>query len=236
MSDDHLPTANRATKVEAFLAEVKAMATARPSSGRGRLIFALDATASRKATWDRASHLQGEMFEATAAIGGLDVQLAFYRGSRECKASRWFADAAELHGAMRGVSCVAGRTQIGRILTHVCQQARACKVNALVFVGDAMEEEVDELCRLASELGLCSVPVFIFHEGDNEAAGRAFRQIAKLTGGAYCVFDIGSARHLRELLGAVAAFAVGGRQALVDYGKRKGGAALLLAASVGGGS
>jgi hypothetical protein len=99
-----------------------------------------------------------------------------------------------------------------------------------------MEEEVDELCRLARELGLCGVPVFIFHEGDDETAGHAFRQIAKLTGGAYCAFDIGSARQLGELLGAVAAYAVGGRQALVDYGKRKGGAALLLAGSGGGGS
>ena len=229
----HLPSTAKASEVEAFLAKVRAMPAARPSIGRGRLIFALDATASREATWDRACYLQGEMFEATAAIGGLDVQLAFYRGFRECKTSRWFTKAAELHAAMRSVSCVGGSTQIARILGHACQEARGGKVNALVFVGDAMEEKVDELCRLAGELGLLGVPVFVFHEGDDETARLAFRQIAKLSGGAYCPFDSGSARQLRELLGAVAAYAAGGRAALLDYGKRKGGAALLLAGNVG---
>ncbi|MFI5016300.1 MAG: VWA domain-containing protein, partial [Hyphomicrobiales bacterium] len=141
--------------------------------------------------------------------------------------------AAQLHKAMRGVSCVGGSTQIARVLTHARKEARANKVNALVFVGDAMEEKVDELCRLAGELGLLGAPVFVFHEGGDEIAGRAFRQIAKLSGGAYCPFDTGSAQQLRELLGAVAAYAAGGRPALLDYGKRKGGAALLLSGSVG---
>jgi hypothetical protein len=230
---DRLPTAGKAAEVEAFLSQVKAMQAVRPASGRGRLIFALDATASRQATWDRACRLQGEMFEATTTMGGLDVQLVFYRGFNECKASRWLSAAADLHSAMRGVSCVGGMTQIGRILTHARQEARAGKVNALVFVGDAMEENVDKLSRLAGELGLLGIPVFVFHEGGDEIAGLAFRQIAKLSGGAYCPFDAGSAKQLRELLGAVAAYAAGGRPALVDYGKRTGGAALLLARNVG---
>jgi hypothetical protein len=229
----HVPAARKAADVEAFLSQLKAVKAGKPASGRGRLIFALDATASREATWDRACTLQGEMFEATNAIGGLDVQLVFYRGFGECKASRWFGTARELHAAMRGVSCVGGATQISRVLAHARKEASARKVNALVFVGDAMEEKVDELCRLAGELGLCGVPVFVFHEGKDEIAGRAFRHIAKLSGGAYCPFDIGSARQLRELLGAVAAYAAGGRPALLDYGKRKGGAALLLSGNSG---
>jgi len=230
---EHLPAARKAAEVEAFLGQLKAMKATRPASGRGRLIFALDATASREATWDRACRLQGEMFEATSAMGGLDVQLVFYRGFDECKASRWFTTARELHGAMRGVSCLGGATQIARVLAHARREASAHKVNALVFVGDAMEERVDELCRVAGELGLCGVPAFVFHEGGDEIAARAFRQIAKLSGGAYCPFDTGSARQLRELLGAVAAYAAGGRPALLDYGKRKGGAALLLSGSIG---
>ncbi|SEC50400.1 hypothetical protein SAMN05444161_1260 [Rhizobiales bacterium GAS191] len=230
---DQLPAAGKAAEVEAFLSQVKAMPSAKPASGRGRLIFALDATASREATWDQACRLQGEMFEATAAKGGLDVQLVFYRGFAECKASRWFTAATDLHTAMRSVSCVGGTTQIARVLTHARKEARANKVNALVFVGDAMEEKVDELSRLAGELGLLGAPVFVFHEGGDEIAGRAFRQIAKLSGGAYCPFDAGSAQQLRDLLGAVAAYAAGGRPALLDYGKRTGGAALLLAGRVG---
>jgi hypothetical protein len=228
-----LPAARKTAEVDAFLRQVKAMPAVKAASGRGRLIFALDATASREPTWDHACRIQGEMFEAAAALGGLDVQLVYYRGYSECKASRWLSSAAELHRAMRSVSCVGGETQIGRVLNHALKEARALKVNALVFVGDAMEEKVDELCRIAGELALMGVPVFAFHEGGDPAAARAFRQIARLSGGAYCPFDTASASQLRELLGAVAAYAAGGAPALADYGKRRGGAALLLSGRVG---
>ena len=85
---------------------------------------------------------------------------------------------------------------------------------------------------LAGQLGLHGVPAFIFHEGDNPAAARAFQQIAKLTNGAYCSFDSASAQQLRDLLSAVAVYAAGGRTALEDYGKRTGGAALRLTSQV----
>lgn len=228
-----VPATKRDAAVEAFLREVAAVPALKPTSERGRLIFALDATASREATWDRACRLQGEMFEAAAGLGGLAVKLVYYRGFAECKASRWCTDAAALHRAMRSVNCVGGETQIGRVLSHALGEARIQRVNALVFVGDAMEENVDALCREAGKLGLLGVPVFVFHEGQDEIAARAFRQVAKLSGGAYCPFDATSARQLRDLLGAVAAFAAGGRAALADYGKRAGGAALLLAGQVG---
>ena len=230
---EQLPAAHKAAEVEAFLRQVKAMPAVRPASGRGRLIFALDATASRVPTWDRAAKLQGEMFEAAAALGGLEVQLVFYRGFDECKASRWLGAAAELHQAMRQVSCVGGETQIERVLRHALTEAGTGKVNALVFVGDAMEEKLDTLCRLAGELGLLGVPLFIFHEGRDAVAASAFRQMARLTRGAYCPFDAGSADQLRQLLGAVAAYAAGGTAALTDYGARTGGAALLLAGRMG---
>jgi hypothetical protein len=230
---EQLPAAHKAAEIEAFLREVKAMPAVRPASGRGRLIFALDATASRAPTWDRAAKLQGEMFEAAAALGGLDVQLVFYRGFNECKASRWLGTAPALHRVMSAVSCLGGETQIGRVLGHAATEARAGKVNAVVFVGDAMEEKADELCRLAGELGLLGVPLFIFHEGRDPVAAAAFRQMARLSRGAYCPFDTGSAEQLRALLGAVAAYAAGGPAALADYGERTGGAALLLAGRAG---
>lgn len=223
-------------EVEAFLQQVAALPSVRAGSARGRFIFALDATASRQPTWDSACRLQGEMFEAAAAQGGVEVQLMFYRGDDECKASRWLGDAASLHRAMRAVTCADGQTQIARILGHAATAARAQPVNALVFVGDAMEENVDELCGLAGELGLLNVPVFVFHEGEDPLAARGFRDIARLTRGAYCRFDSGSAVQLRQLLGAVASFAAGGRAALAAYGQRTGGAALLLANGMGASS
>ena len=119
-----LPADRKSAEVEAFLRKVKELPTVKPATARGRLIFALDATASREATWDRACRLQGEMFEATAALGGLDVQLVFYRGFGECKASRWLGAAADLHHAMQGVSCAGGETQIVRVLSHALKEAR----------------------------------------------------------------------------------------------------------------
>ena len=174
------------------------------------------------------------MFEATASLGGLDVQLVFYRGFGECKASRWLSRAQDLHAAMRKVSCVGGETQIARVLKHAIDEAKAGRVNALVFVGDAMEEPLDQLARLAGELALLNVPAFVFHEGDNPLAGRAFKEIARLSRGAYCPFNSASAQQLKELLGAVAVFAAGGRKALADYTRKTGGATLQITRQIGG--
>jgi len=230
MSDDkkQLPTESHSAEVDAFLRDLQRAPAVRPAGGRGRLIFALDATASRQPTWDRACRIQGEMFEATAALGGLDVKLVYYRGFTECKASRWMANAADLHRAMRAVSCIGGETQIERVLAHAIAENQKQRVNALVFVGDAMEEKVDRLCQLAGELGLKGVPIFLFHEGGDPVAAAAFRQMAKLSRGAYLRFDLASADRLKDLLGAVAVYAAGGYRALSAYGERKGGEVLRL--------
>ena len=95
-----------------------------------------------------------------------------------------------------------------------------------------MEENVDDLCAMAGELGLLKVPAFMFHEGNEKEASLAFRQIARLTGGAYLQFDAHSAAQLKSLLSAVAVYAAGGRRALVSYGKRQGGAALQISHQV----
>ena len=231
---DQLPAKSPHADVDAFLDRLKQMPAARPSGGRGRLIFALDATASRGPTWDRACRIQGEMFEATAALGGLDVKLVYYRGFNECKASRWLTNAAELHRVMRAVSCLGGETQIERVLAHAIAENQKQRVGALVFVGDAMEENVDRLCQLTGELGIKGVPIFLFHEGDNPIAARAFQQMAKLSRGAYLRFDPGSADRLKDLLGAVAVYAAGGHRALADYSQKKGGEVLRLTAQMRG--
>jgi hypothetical protein len=219
--------------VDAFLRKLAATPVVRPgTSQRGRLMFALDATASRQPTWDRACHIQAEMFKETAALGGLDIQLVFYRGLAEFKASAWLNSAAALLKHMGAVTCLGGNTQIGRVLNFAIAETKRQKVNAVVFVGDCMEEDVDALCLKAGELGLLGVPVFIFHEGSDPRAAGAFRQIVHLTRGAYCPFDANSAHQLRELLSAVAVYAAGGRAALEDYSQRAGGATLLLARQV----
>ncbi len=206
--------------VAAFLERLARTPVRAEEGGRGRVIFALDATASREPTWDRAARVTGEMFLEAARLGGLEVQLVYYRGFDECRASRWLADPARLVRLMSGVGCRAGETQIARVLRHAIREARTARVHALVFVGDCCEEEVDALGRLAGELGLLGVRAFLFQEGDDPVAHRAFRHIARLTGGAHCRFDSSAPRELAELLRAVAAYAAGGVPALEAAARR----------------
>jgi hypothetical protein len=198
---------------------------------RGRLIFALDATASREPTWDMAAQLQASMFGEAAKIGGLDVQLVYYRGPDDVRHSAWFSDAHELVGRMSTIRCAAGATKIARILRHIRTENEREKVNAAIFIGDACEEMRGALYEAAADL---NVPLFMFQEGnevalyvdpytgliraDNSPATveTVFRELARLTNGAYARFDAGAAGRLGKLLQAVAAFAVGGVKALAN--------------------
>ena len=213
-------------EVDAFLNEIRGLRPA--GSGRGRLIFAMDATMSRQPSWDLALELQADMFKTVKTVGGLDVQLVYFRGFNECRASKWVSEPTTLAGLMTGVDCRGGNTQIGKVLSHIRREAGQNKISAAVYVGDAMEENVDRLCQTAGEIGLLNVPIFMFQEGHDMIAEKAFREIAKLTRGAYFRLDASSARQLRELLAAVAVYAAGGRQALVDHSREKGGTARLL--------
>jgi len=231
-SRDKLPTDKPAgaagQDVAQFLAKLAAVPAPRKDGQRGRLLFGLDATASRQPTWDRACHIQAEMFAAAAELGGLDIQLAYYRGFGEFKATPWLSDGAALQRLMARVSCLGGKTQIGKLLRHALIETKAKRINAVVFIGDAMEEDGDALCHQAGELGVLGVPLFMFHERGEALAAETFKQMATLSGGAYCRFDAHSADALRDLLRAVAIFATGGRAALEDHSRRQGGAALLL--------
>lgn len=226
-TDERLPQPRSGGDVDAFLRKLAAI-PAKAAGGRGRLLFAIDATASRQPTWDRACRLQGEMFRVTKELGGLEVQLAYYRGFAEFEATGWVVDADALVRTMTGVACLAGQTQIERVLRHARAETGRRRINALVFVGDCMEEDAETLCRLAGELGLAGTPVFVFHEGGEPGAAATFRQMARVSGGAYCPFDGASADQLRDLLGAVAVFAAGGRPALERHAGRAGGAATRL--------
>ena len=224
-----LPSRSSRRDIDSFLSKVASLPAKRaPSGGAGRLIFAMDATASREPTWDRACNLQGRMFIETEALGGLEVQLCYFRGTGEFAASPWLSRSQDLLRHMQAVRCRGGATQIEKVLKHAARQAKATRVSALVLIGDSMEEDIDKVCAAAGELGLLSVPVFAFHEGFDPVARRAFMQLAQLTRGAYCPFDPSSARQLRELLGAVAVYAAGGYRALSHFGERRRGRALEL--------
>jgi hypothetical protein len=213
-----------------FLDRVRSLGPATAGGKRGRLIFALDATMSRQPTWDSACTLQADMFREAAGAGGLDIQLVYFCGLGECRASGWVAGSDKLAALMSRIDCRGGHTQIGKVLSHARQEYGKQRVQALVFVGDAMEEKIDDLCAGAGELGLAGVPVFMFQEGDDPVAENAYREIARLSRGAYCRFDTGAAHQLGELLRAVAAYAAGGIKALTHLSARRSdGARRLLA-------
>lgn len=205
-----------ASAVAAFVRQARALAV--PGKGGGRLILALDATMSRQPTWDMACEIQAEMFDAVGKAGSLNVQLVYYRGFGECAASRFVTDTDALKRLMTRVDCRGGRTQIGKVLAHGLKENARGKVNALVFIGDAMEEDVDALSHKAGELGLKGVPVFVFQEGHDPVATNAFREIARLSKGAWFRFDRSSADTLKRLLSSVAVYASGGLQALEARG------------------
>jgi len=230
--DKKLTQKSSRSEVDAFLRQVSRTPVTKPGDRRGRLIFAMDATASREPTWDQACRIQGGMFEETAVLGGLDIQICYYRGFGEFEASPWVSNPRDLLRRMTSVGCLGGTTQIEKILRHALRETRRNKIDALVFVGDCMEEDLDKLAGLAGELGILGVPLFLFHEGIDPVAASAFRLFARLSGGACCPFDAASAHQLRELLSAVAVYAAGGHRALEDYGRRKGGEVLRLAHQV----
>jgi len=213
-----LPERTAKTDVANFLDKVAKAPVVKPAADRGRLIFAMDATASREPTWESACEIQSQMFDQAAVLGGLEIQLFYYRGQMEYLASPWLHSSQELKQSMREVYCVGGMTQIGQVLRHALRETKRRKVNALVFVGDCVEESAERLYQQAGELGMHAVPLFLFQEGYEPTAEKVFRKMAQLTGGAYCPFNAGSAHQLAELLSAVAVYAAGGRSALENFG------------------
>lgn len=214
--------------IDAFLSSAKRIGPSVTAEGRARIVFALDATMSRQPTWDLACRVQGEMFAAAEEIGGLSVQLVYFRGFDECRSSKWVIAPRALTDLMSQIGCRGGHTQILRVLRHVRQESENTGVKALIYVGDAMEEPIDALCAAAAELALRGVKAFMFHEGHDAVAANAFQEIARLTGGAYARFDASAPQSLAGLLRAAAVFASGGLAALNRLAAREPEARKLL--------
>ncbi len=156
------------------------------------------------------------------------MQLVYFRGLNECRASNFVSGGQGLAQLMSRIEVRGGSTQIRRVLAHARDEAKRAKVGALVFIGDAMEESPDALAALAGELALLGVKSFMFQEGHDPAARASFSEIARLTGGAYGAFDAGSSSRLAALLRAAAAYAAGGHAALVREAANDAEARLLL--------
>lgn len=188
------------------------------AGGTGRIVLALDATMSRQPTWDMACQIQAEMFENVARSTALSMQLVYFRGFGECRASRWARSGPELAGMMTRIDCRAGRTQIGKVLKHALGEHARSPISALVYIGDAMEENPDRVGHAAGQLGVRGVPAFVFQEGHEPGAEVVFREIARLTRGGWFRFDPSAPRVLADLLKSIAVYATGGVKALEARG------------------
>lgn len=207
-------------EIGSFLDKIK-NTSLQKSEGYGRLLFAIDATASREKVWDQAMNVQNEMFLEASGVGKLEVKLAYYRGFMECFSLPWSRNGIDLMQKMSSIRCAAGTTQIARILKLALIEQQQQPINGVVFVGDAMEENCDKLANLAGRLGLLGVPIFVFQDGYDQTAEKTFREIARLSKGVWCRFDGNSAKQLRDLLCGVAIFASGGRAALKAFSKNR---------------
>jgi hypothetical protein len=192
----------------------KAGAVAKANAPRARIVFALDATASREPTWQMAKQLQAQMLQEAARIGTLDVSLAFFRGLDDTNFSEFTSSADHLVDLMNQIRCEMGTTQIGTILHHSLKLHNESPIAAIVFIGDTYEENgIGGAAEFsASQLKAAGVPLFVFHEG--KVCEGKLRNLADLSGGAYASFREGSASELAELLKSIAAFATGGLKAL----------------------
>lgn len=223
MATDKKLTLSNRKEIDTFIAKAN-MLQAQQHQSKARLLFAMDATASRQPTWDQASHLQISMFNATAEHPGqatLSVQVAYYRGFDEFAATPWLSEPKQIQKKMAMVSCMGGYTQIKRVLNHALNEHKKEPLKAVVFIGDALEEEADELCHLAGKMGLYKIPLFMFQEGFDTRVSQTFQQMCYLSGGAFAHFDQHSPKLLTELLGAVACYTTGGKDALKKYVENK---------------
>jgi hypothetical protein len=200
----------------AMNAALDRLGLAKPQSAHpgGRLIVALDLTASRAESLIQARIATAQMFAAIKAVGKVTIKLAYWRGD-ECKTTAWHDDADKITGAMLSLSCKTGTTQICRVLKQALAEKE--KLSGVVLVGDHSEDIPEELLDLAATLGGRSIPLFIFHEvvdHDQRAlqARPVFEQMAKLSGGVYSEFRPDSGAILRELLSTVAAFSAAGHE------------------------
>ena len=192
-----------------------------PALPRGRLIFAIDATASREATWTLARERQADMFRKTAPIGRLEVKLVAYGGDW-CRKSPWKSSGDEIARIMNTITCDGGFTQIERVLDYVLREHATAPVQAVTFIGDACEEELDVLAGKAHKLGATGVPLYMFQEGRDPAVRNIFRLLALKSGGEYFEFDPEKPRAvelLSEQLNTVARLVVGDVEALTDQRK-----------------
>src|ERR1700733_3610098 len=219
------------TAATAAAAALPALSHAEPpgetgAPGRPRLIFAVDATASREPAWTAARKVTDALVKALP--GELDVALAGHGGSRVHTFTAFTNSAATLRDRAAGVACEAGMTRLLPILSTSLRQPG---VRVVVYIGDVFEESLNHGRRLADAMGTQGTKLIVLHDTADPGARRdaeVFWDLTKRTGGCVLPFNAAASSRLRDLLSAVAVYAVGGEKLLRERRHELPGAVALL--------
>src|SRR4051812_10567444 len=193
---------------------------------RPRLIFGFDATASREPAWATARTVTDALVKALP--GELDVALAVHGGGRVHTFTAFTSDANTLRDRAAGITCESGLTRLLPILAASLKQPA---VQVVVYIGDVFEESLPQGRRLADSMGAQRIKLIVLHDTADHAARRdaeMFWDLAKRTGGCVLPFDANASDRLRDLLSAVAVYAVGGEKLLRERRHALPGAVALL--------
>jgi hypothetical protein len=193
---------------------------------RPRLIFGFDATASREPAWAAARKVTDALVKALP--GELDVALAVHGGSMLHTFTEFTSDPNRLRDRAAGISCISGMTRMLPILSRALSNPG---VRVVVYIGDVFEESPVRGRKLADAMGLKGIKLIVLHDTADWNARRdaeVFLDLARRTGGCVVPFDANAPARLRELLAAVAVYAVGGTEMLEEKREELPGAVLLL--------
>jgi hypothetical protein len=200
--------------------------TAESAPTRPRLIFGFDATASREPAWAAARGVTDALVKALP--GELDVALAVHGGSHLHTFTEFTANPSTLRDRAAGISCMAGYTQLLPILSRALSNPG---VRVVTYIGDVFEESQRRGRTLADAMGLKGIKLIVLHDVADWNARRdaeVFLDLARRTGGCVLPFDANAPARLRELLAAVAVYAVGGTEMLEEQRDKMPGAVMLL--------
>lgn len=197
-----------------------------PARDRPRLVFAIDATASREPAWQAAKATTDALFHALP--GQLDIALAVHSGSRLTAFTDFASDPAPLRQAASLLQCEAGITR----LLDILERTRDASAKVLIYIGDVFEEDLQRAEHLATSLRLRGTRVIIFHDRAQapslDVSAEAFHMIARITQGAVLPFDHTATAALRDALEAIATLAVGGVKLLQQRAPALPAATMLL--------
>lgn len=188
---------------------------------RPRLVFAVDATASRSATWASAQTITDRMFDAIP--GALDVALEVHGGGNVHTFTGFSADLHEFRKRASRVRCTSGHTRLVDLMQRTLD---AGGVRVMSYIGDAFEESADEAFELADRFKHFGIKAVILADQADVSTMLIFEEIARRTGGAVLDFRSGDLDLMGEVLAGVAALAVGGR-GMLESNSSKGSQLLL---------